>query len=889
MLWGMAEPMPPSAEPRPPLLIVDDDPEMCTLLTRLLREQCGPIRAALTTEDAEAALDASVPDLAIVDWSLRTRDGAAIDAASLLERLAAIDEEQRPGILVLTGRSDRSLADRALALGADDFAIKPIDNSNLRARVGVLWRRVRERRVTARRERRYQLAIRAARDAIWDWDVAADDLYLSRRFFEMLRCPEQNATYHIDTWLSRIHEADRSRTEAELNAFISGLMPVFDTEVRMRTGDGQVKWLLCRAHAIRGAEGTAQRIVGAFTDLTDRGMADALTGLPGRQSFHRRLMAALDNRRRRETAFAVAFFDLDRFKWINDSHGHDTGDEFLRIIARRLEEIIIGHGSVFRIGGDEFVTLLENVDDESARTFLEDMRRAVARPAEISGELLSSTVSIGYIHSHFAGETEAEIMRAADAAMYLAKRRGGNQIAAYDAIVQHRERHRRALAADLQQGFSSDQFVTHFQPIVPSGDAGQIGFEALVRWQHPERGLIYPGTFIAVAEETGQINRLAGLVFDHLLDALNQIHRDLPGIAERLFFSVNVSSTLFTDGRVADLLEARLPRSGIEPSQLIIELTESVLITDTDGAVNTLRRVRDLGCRIALDDFGTGYSSLSHLFSLPIDHIKIDQNFVQQLPRNSNADAIVRAVTELGHALNLTVVAEGVERQEQLDVLLAHGIDYLQGYLFSQPLPLERMTALLQALDAGQAVQDALHDVAADFIEQPPREATSVPRQWYGPVVTQDRLEQTAERLSSFIDSLTGQAVRTGELSYGPLPVFGNTITARIPLHGDYDGLLLLSTPRPLLDSVSSVVYPHLPPSAELLEDIAGEFANIIAGTATQSLGLSTLQIGIPEILAEGERIVVAAQQHLQFVHLPLYWNDHVFWLSLGFSVPAVP
>jgi diguanylate cyclase (GGDEF)-like protein len=415
---------------------------------------------------------------------------------------------------------------------------------------------------------------------------------------------------------------------------------------------------------------------------------DPLTGLPNRVLFMDRLNRAIVEAERRARLVAVVFLDLDRFKTINDSLGHGTGDLFLVEAAERLRRCVREGDTVARLSGDEFTLVLADMGqaDDAARV-ARKVLDTLAQPFHVAGHALFTTGSLGITVFPLDAHGVEELLHNADIAMYRAKEAGGNNYAFYRAEMTAQAHERLALENALRQGLEQQQFVLYYQPVVDMRSGAPSGVEALIRWQHPTRGLVSPAEIIPLAEETGLIARLGEWVLRAACEQAQQARAVLP--TRRL--AVNVSARQFQQPELPDMVEAILRRTGFEASALELEITESMLMQNVDSTVAAMRRLSALGVRFSVDDFGTGYSSLAYLKHLPISRLKIDKSFVRDIPADSNDAAIVTAIISMAHALGLEVVAEGVETVEQLDFLGTQGCDAIQGYYFSRPLPSEML------------------------------------------------------------------------------------------------------------------------------------------------------------------------------------------------------
>jgi diguanylate cyclase (GGDEF)-like protein/PAS domain S-box-containing protein len=471
---------------------------------------------------------------------------------------------------------------------------------------------------------------------------------------------------------------------------------------RARRRDGSIVWLETTFRAVRGPGGEALEMVCVSRDISERKSAelelahralhDGLTGLPNRTLFLDRLGQALRRARRRDRGVAVVFLDLDRFKLVNDSLGHKAGDRLLVDVAMRLSSALRPSDTLARFGGDELTLLCEDIGDgEDARAIAQRLLETFAEPFLVQDGEAFLQASVGIALSRDGFEAPEDLIRDADAAMYRAKARGQG-VELFDEAMRQDVRDRLALEAALRRGIGRGELRLHCQPLVSLADARIEGFEALVRWEHPERGLVPPGSFIPLAEETGLIVPIGAWVLSEACATLRRII-DETGMAS-LQVSVNVSPRQLQQPDFVAQVRAALDDNGLEPSRLVVEITESAIMEA--GAAAILRALKDIGVRLAMDDFGTGYSSLAHLRRFPLDVIKVDRSFVAGLG-DGQGSSIAGAIISLAHALGLRTVAEGIEDDEQRRAVLALGCDVGQGFHFARPMPVDDLTRLLAA------------------------------------------------------------------------------------------------------------------------------------------------------------------------------------------------
>jgi diguanylate cyclase (GGDEF)-like protein/PAS domain S-box-containing protein len=538
-------------------------------------------------------------------------------------------------------------------------------------------------------------------------------VHFSPRWKSMLGYQEGQIGNGPEEWFSRIHDADRERVKEEIAAHQKGLTPHFESEHRVLHKDGTFRWMLSRGVAVHDASGNTLRMAGSQTDITEGKVSDPLTGLPNRLLFIDRVGRLIKHsKRRKDQLFAVLFLDLDGFKMINDSLGHLIGDQLLLGVANRLEKCLrstdtvarLGETfTVARLGGDEFTVLLDDIKDPSdAKRAADRMMKALAPPFILDGKEVFTSVSIGIALSTSAYEQPEDILRDADTAMYRAKSQGKARYEVFDADMRASVMARLQLETDLRHALERGEFRNFYQPIVALVSGEIAGFEALLRWQHPIRGLLGPIEFIPVAEETGLIRELG---WWNLREACRQISEWRAGLVahSHLTMSVNLSAKQFLQPNLVEDIRKLLVELALPPEALKLEITESTVMADPSAAVEMLQQIKSLGIHLAIDDFGTGYSSLSYLHRFPLDTLKIDRSFISGMGDDGEGMEIARTILPMANNLRLDVVAEGVETIQQVALLKKLQCKYGQGYYFSRPLSASGTTALLAEDLAWQA------------------------------------------------------------------------------------------------------------------------------------------------------------------------------------------
>jgi diguanylate cyclase (GGDEF)-like protein/PAS domain S-box-containing protein len=557
-------------------------------------------------------------------------------------------------------------------------------------------------------EARLAEAQRLARLGNWAYDVKTRTLTCSDGLFLVIGVDPEQGIASFDRFLLLVHPEDRARAEA----FLTGLRTDFvapSDEIRIVTPGGDERWLALNATPVFDSDGQVREMSGTLQDITERKVAeqqlthlalhDALTGLPNRSLFNDRLEHALE---RRDTAVAVMVLDLDGLKAINDGLGHSAGDALLVGVADRLSGALRASDTVARFGGDEFTILVEGANTTDAKVAAERVLNVLASPLVVEGRSLVAQASVGVAIGSGVSHRADELLREADSAMYVAKRSGGGRYELFDAELHAAVANRLTLECDLRAVELGVEMTLSYQPLVDLRDGHVTGFEALLRWNHPERGQISPADFIPIAEQSGAIVPIGRWVTEQACRQARLWQQQYP-TAAGLAMNVNVSAGQLSHPDIVRDVARALDVSGLDPALLTLEITETMIMADEEQVGETLRQLKSLGVRISVDDFGTGYSSLGHLDRFPIDELKIDQSFVARLGGDADDPNVALAVIRLGRSLHLDVVAEGIEREDQLTQLRDAHCTRGQGYYFWRPLEVSAVRDLLEGLRPTQS------------------------------------------------------------------------------------------------------------------------------------------------------------------------------------------
>lgn len=700
--------MPGSQRERPIVLHVDDDMASLLMAEGALEDAGFDVLHACDGSEAIDMYRAHEPDLIIMDAVMPVMDG--FEAISGIRRLP---NGVHVPILMITGLEDLDSITRAYDEGATDFLTKPINFYILPYRVQYLLRSKQTADALRASQSKLDNAQRIARLGNWEWCLSTQAMSWSREFGRVLALTDNQTVDNWNEFLDRIEDADRQSVRLMAEQAVEEKQ-AFNVEFCVSgRHDEAPRRIRLEAEPYGIDSGVCTHMMGTIQDITERTNAqkqihnlayyDLVTGLPNRAQLNEQLRYTLKLARRNQSRFALLFLDLDHFKQVNDTLGHDAGDELLKQVSQRLSAVVRGSDlvssgaevsqspeedesrhTVARLGGDEFVVLLGQVNRaEDAARVAERIAQSISEPYDINEQSVSVTTTIGISVYPADGVTADVLMKNADVAMYHAKESGRNGYQFYSREIHEHALARFSLEGELKSAIENQQLTLVYQPKVNISDGTVSGLEALIRWEHAEYGTVSPAEFIPLAEETGLILPLGRWV---LCEATRQMQAWIDDGMDPLVIAVNCSSVQFTRSDMIEDINMAIACSGLDPKLLEIELTESLLLQDSKLGIRILRDMKSLGIQVAIDDFGTGFSSLSYLKSLPVDKLKIDKTFVKDLGVDSGDVAIVSAIITLSHNLNLTVVAEGVETRQQYEILHGFDCNEAQGYLISHPM-----------------------------------------------------------------------------------------------------------------------------------------------------------------------------------------------------------
>jgi len=686
-----------------PLVLVADDDHFIRVLVRGALEKEG-FRVAEEADGREVLSTFSrlKPDIIILDVVMPGHDGFC-----LCREIRATEAGHSVPIVMMTGLDDIDSVKKAYAAGATDFITKPLNIPLIGYRIQYIFRSSRTLEKLKQSEARLVDAQKIANLGSWEMDLSSGEVYWSPEVYHIFGLDPGAGDISHDVFMNAVHPEEKVAVAARMEKAFSE-EDNFSIECRIVAQDGRTRTILTKGRITRDEKNTAIWAVGFIQDITDRkevegkirllAYYDTLTGLPNRILFHDYFSHAVAFATRTKTQIGILFVDLDRFKLINDTLGHAVGDKVLQDVAKRLdagirkydyiarEHVADIDAEVARFAGDEFIVLLKNVRDHfDAAKVAQRIQDSLTMPYIIDGTEIIVTPSIGISLYPIDGEKLEDLIKFADIAMYHAKDLGRNNFQFYSRSLDTTAKDHLVLEGQLRNAIKRKELFVCYQPIIQVPSFTITGIEAVVRWRHPERGILSAAGFVPMAEETGLITEIDEWV---LFDVCKQIREWQDRSEHSWMVTVNVSGRNFKKRTLVETVGRALQSSGIDPRWLKLEITEGVLI-DKDGyVVSALNSIKEMGIRLALDDFGTGYSSLGYLRKFPLDILKIDKSFVKDLFIDPDCASITTAIIALARSLKLDIIAEGVETKEQMELLLEKGCEKQQGNYFSPPLSL---------------------------------------------------------------------------------------------------------------------------------------------------------------------------------------------------------
>ena len=707
--------MPEQLEPMPVsealILVVDDDPAMRLLMREALEQAKLRVIEAENGNEAVAQFQQHFPDLLLMDVKMPQLNG--YDAC---RQIRLSEQGQETPVIMVTGLEDDESIEQAYQAGATDFITKPVIWSILSHRVRYLLRASQAFRALRQNQQRLARAQHVAKLGNWEWDITQDIFHWSDELYRIMGRSRDEQIFSLQDCMSHIHPEDRGVIQRALDDAINHQIP-FKIDHKVIRADGSELEVEQQAEVIYNDAGVAIRMHGTLQDVSERKSAerrirqlayyDLLTGLPNRQSFNDTIQREMNIARREGTRLALIFLDLDHFKEINDTLGHKAGDELLQHVAEYLNRSIRNtdiiakltpsdqaQASLSRLGGDEFTILLPGLKEvETAAQVCERVLNHLKIPMLLEGQEVSVTGSLGIAIFPDDGADLDTLLRHSDMAMYNAKQSGKNAYRFFTDQMNSSVQQRLKTENSLKQALNLDQFELYYEPRVSLQHGKIVGAEALIRWHHPQKGLLVAAQFLDVADETGLIIPIGEWVLEQ---ACQQLQRWQTQGFEHLTMTINLSAQQFRQQNLLQQVRECIERYQLPPHRLNIELTESTLVEDMLAAREVFLALKALGVQLSLDNFGTGYSSFTYLKQFPVDSLKIDRHFTALIHQNPKDAGIIKSIITLAQGLELTSVAAGVSNAEQMTTLRDMGCHQVQGPLISDPLPAEKMQQLLE-------------------------------------------------------------------------------------------------------------------------------------------------------------------------------------------------
>ena len=550
------------------------------------------------------------------------------------------------------------------------------------------------RKLLKKNEERYRLISEASDDGIWDFDFTTNEIFVNEKLAFILGIDKESSRRYIYNLEEYVHPDEIPGVNRIVDEMRQGTRDSYSFEYRSLDDTGDYRWILAKGRMLRDRAGNPTRISGFHIDIEYRKVQeeqiktlayfDKVTKLPNRSMFYKTMSSILMNSKNKNRFGLVLYMDIDNFKIINDTFGHDFGDLILREVAKRLKKVEPRPRSVFRLSGDEYIVILQNYIESSCENVAKKIQNMMSTPFVIDENEIQISMSMGLVSYPKHANDVDEIFRKADLAMYKAKELGKNQYKLYESSLENEITDRLLLENHLRNALGRGEFVLNYQPQIDATTNKIVGFEALIRWFSPEYGFVSPGKFIPIAEDMGLINTLGEWI---LKEACQYSIRMNEKFDTKVVVSINISPIQLNQENFTGIVKRVIEETGVSTDIIGIEITETSLMETFDENSKKLEVLREMGIGISLDDFGTGYSSLNYLLRLPIHVIKIDRSFILNMTSDEKGIKIIESIISLSHNMGLKVIAEGVEKEEQLDILKYLGCDIIQGYIFGKPMP----------------------------------------------------------------------------------------------------------------------------------------------------------------------------------------------------------
>jgi diguanylate cyclase (GGDEF)-like protein len=687
------------------ILVIDDDPTLHLWAKRHLSAPDFKVISAFNGAEGITAFKKDLPDIVLVDIEMPGMDGF-----TTCTELRALANGKNIPLLMVTGNEDPEKVKASYSSGATDFILKPVNWEVLVHRLNYMLKSSRILQQLEQSELRLANAQHMAKLGHWEWNTIDDKLSWSDELYKIFLKDKNHFIPDYLGFLANIHETDRLNVEEAIAKVLKFREPI-NIDYRIVTDNTPLcqkscRWVSQQIEIVKNQHGQLFGLAGTIQDITERKLAeeyvqrlahyDALTDLPNRILFNDRFAQTLTTAKRNQTQAALMFIDLDRFKLINDSLGHAIGDQLLISVANRMKHTLRGIDTVARLGGDEFVVILEDTDSDTTAQVAQKLLNALAPDHALGTHSVLSTPSIGIALYPQHGEDSETLIKHANIAMYSAKGQGRNCYALYQTGMNLLVQDKTEQEAELRLAIEQQQFVLFYQPQLDMATGHITGMEALLRWRHPEKGLILPIGFIDLAEETGLIVSLGEWALRTACFQTKAWFEAMP--YHKLRVAVNISARQLQDPGFSEKVSKALKASGLPPDRLELELGVNQLMHNSEHSLNILRNLKMLGITLAVNDFCSGYSSLDYLRNLPIDVLKIDRSFTSRIATDPVELSIIQDIISLAQALNLGTVAEGIETQEQKDLLHLTNCQSMQGHLLGHPMQAVQFETLIKKL-----------------------------------------------------------------------------------------------------------------------------------------------------------------------------------------------